>query len=91
MSADPITPASVGPILSVRDLHVSYETREGPVPAVRGISFDLGPGETLGIAGESGCGKSSMAAAVLRLLPREAIVGGEVRLDGEDVPLVSLC
>jgi len=79
------TRGGVGPILSVRDLHVSYETREGPVPAVRGISFDLGPGETLGIAGESGCGKSSMAAAVLRLLPPEAVVSGEVRLDGEDV------
>jgi peptide/nickel transport system ATP-binding protein len=73
------------PLLSVRDLHVTYRSDEGPVPAVRGVSFEIAPGETLGLAGESGCGKSSVAGALLRLLPRGADVSGEVLLDGEDV------
>ncbi len=72
-------------VLSVRDLHVTYRTRSGPLPAVRGVSFDLEHGESLGIAGESGCGKSTMGAALLRLLPKSAEVSGEVLLDGEDV------
>jgi peptide/nickel transport system ATP-binding protein len=76
---------SAGPMLSVRDLHVTYRTRGGPVPAVRGVDLDLAVGETLGIAGESGCGKSSLAGALLRLLPRGTEVRGEVLLDGEDV------
>jgi peptide/nickel transport system ATP-binding protein len=73
------------PLLSVRDLHVTYRTDAGGVPAVRGVSFDLGPGETLGLAGESGCGKSTIAGALLRVLPRGTLVTGEVLLDGEDV------
>jgi peptide/nickel transport system ATP-binding protein len=73
------------PLLSVRDLHVTYRTDEGPVPAVRGVSFAIASGETLGLAGESGCGKSSVAGALLRLLPRGTDVSGEVLLDGEDV------
>jgi peptide/nickel transport system ATP-binding protein len=52
---------------------------------VRGVSFDLAPGETLGLAGESGCGKSTIAGALLRVLPRGTLVNGEVLLDGEDV------
>ena len=55
------------------------------MPAVRGVDLDLHPGETLGLAGESGCGKSSMAAALLGLLPKGTKVTGEVLLDGEDV------
>ena len=62
------------PLLSVRDLHVTYGTRAGAIPAVRGVDLDLGVGETLGLAGESGCGKSSLAGALLRLLPRGAQV-----------------
>ena len=77
------------PLLSVRDLHVTYQTEGGPVPAVRGVSFDIAPGQTLGLAGESGCGKSSVAGALLRLLPRGTEVTGEVLLDGEDVLLMS--
>jgi peptide/nickel transport system ATP-binding protein len=73
------------PLLSVRDLHVTYQPEGGPVPAVRGVSFDVAPGETLGLAGESGCGKSSVAGALLRLLPRHTEVTGQVLLDGEDV------
>ena len=76
---------SAGPLLSVRDLHVTYGARPGAIPAVRGVDLDLSVGETLGLAGESGCGKSSLAGALLRLLPRSARVTGSVLLDGEDV------
>jgi peptide/nickel transport system ATP-binding protein len=73
------------PLLSVRDLHVSYRSEAGTVPAVRGVSFDLAPGETFGLAGESGCGKSTIAGALLKVLPPGTEVTGEVLLDGEDV------
>jgi peptide/nickel transport system ATP-binding protein len=73
------------PLLAVRDLHVTYGVRAGAIPAVRGVDFDLEVGETLGLAGESGCGKSSLAGALLRLLPRGTQVTGSVLLDGEDV------
>jgi peptide/nickel transport system ATP-binding protein len=72
-------------LLEVRDLSVAYRTREGPLPAVRGVSLELDRGQTLGLAGESGCGKSTMAGAVLRLLPAGTVTSGEVLLDGEDV------
>jgi peptide/nickel transport system ATP-binding protein len=78
-------PESSAPLLSVRDLHVTYRVAGAPVPAVRGVDLDLGVGETLGLAGESGCGKSSLAGALLRLLPRGTEVSGQVLLDGEDV------
>ncbi|MGL6278365.1 MAG: ABC transporter ATP-binding protein [Gaiella sp.] len=70
------------PLLRVRDLHVTYPSG---VPAVRGVSFELAPGETLGLAGESGCGKSTIAAALLRLLPRGTTVTGQVLFDGADI------
>jgi peptide/nickel transport system ATP-binding protein len=73
------------PLLSVRDLCVTYQSSRGPVPAVRDVSFDLAAGETLGVAGESGCGKSTMAMALLRLLPQGTKVTGEVMLAGQDV------
>jgi peptide/nickel transport system ATP-binding protein len=72
-------------LLSVRDLHVEYQTQAGPVPAVRGVSFDVAESEILGLAGESGCGKSTIAHALLRLLPPGTKVRGEVLLNGEDV------
>ena len=72
-------------VLEVRDLGVEYATAQGPVPAVRGVDMDIAGGETLGLAGESGCGKSTVAHAILRLLPDGTRVSGEVRLDGEDV------
>jgi len=78
-------PQPEAPLLSVRDLHVTYRSQTGGVPAVRGVSFDLVAGETLGLAGESGCGKSTMAGALLRLLPRGTTVTGQVLLAGEDV------
>jgi oligopeptide/dipeptide ABC transporter ATP-binding protein len=77
----------VNVVLSVRDLQMHLHTRWGVTRAVDGISFDLREGETLGIVGESGCGKSMTALTLMRLLPKPAarIVGGEVLLDGEDL------
>ncbi len=73
------------PLLVVRDLHVTYRSSRGPVPAVRGVSLHLDRGETLGLAGESGSGKSSMAMALLRLVPVGTTITGSVTLAGEDV------
>ena len=72
-------------LLSVHDLHVSYKLQSGDVPAVRGVDFQIDKGEVLGLAGESGCGKSTIAAAILRLLPEGTKVSGEVLLNGENV------
>ena len=75
------------PLLDVRDLVVRFRTRDGVVHAVNGVSFALEPGETLGLVGESGCGKSVTSLAVMRLLPKPAgrIEGGSVSLDEEDL------
>src|SRR4029434_2051397 len=72
-------------VLSVRDLEVTYATQAGPIPAVRGVSLDIDKGEVLGLAGESGCGKSTIVNAILRLLPPGATTTGQVLLNGEDV------
>ncbi|QBQ60473.1 dipeptide ABC transporter ATP-binding protein [Saccharomonospora xinjiangensis] len=77
--------AQEAPLLRLRDLGVTYRTSGGEVPAVRGVNLELRQGQTLGIAGESGSGKSTVAMSVLRLLPGSARVTGEVLLDGEDV------
>jgi peptide/nickel transport system ATP-binding protein len=70
----------------VRNLRVEYLTPAGSVRAVDGVSFDVAPGEVFGLAGESGCGKSTAAMAVLRLLqPPALITQGEVLFDGEDI------
>lgn len=76
---------SAAPLLHIRDLHVTYSTSWADVPAVRGLNLRLDSGETLGIAGESGCGKSTVAMAVLRLLPRRTRIEGELLLNGRDV------
>jgi peptide/nickel transport system ATP-binding protein len=73
------------PLLSLKDVSVTYHTSGGAVPAVRGVSFDLGKGESLGLAGESGCGKSTLAGAILRLLPAGTDIEGVIELDGHNV------
>jgi peptide/nickel transport system ATP-binding protein len=73
------------PVLAVEDLHVRLPTEDGVVHAVRGLSFELRPGEVLGIVGESGCGKSAASLAVLGLLPRSASVTGSVSLHGREL------
>ncbi len=73
------------PLLQVRDLTVEFSGEGGPVPAVRGLSYDLSPGEVLGIVGESGSGKSVSSLAVMGLLPRSATVTGSVRLRGQEL------
>jgi len=72
-------------LLSTRDLNVVYDTQGGGVPAVRGVDLDIKKGEVLGLAGESGCGKSTIAGAILRLLPKGTEVTGQVLLDNEDI------
>jgi peptide/nickel transport system ATP-binding protein len=73
------------PLLSLRDVSITYHIRSGAVPAVRGVSFDIERGGSLGLAGESGCGKSTLANSILRLLPVTTQVEGSIVLDGEDV------
>jgi peptide/nickel transport system ATP-binding protein len=75
----------VSALLELKDLGVTYRTGSGDIAAVRGVNLRLAPGETLGVAGESGSGKSTVAMSVLRLLPSSATVSGEILLDGEDV------
>ena len=74
-------------LLEVRDLVVRFRTHDGTVHAVNGVSLDVEQGETLGLVGESGCGKSVTNLAVMRLLPRPAgrVEGGQVRFEGIDL------
>jgi len=74
-------------LLSVRDLRTQFFTREGVVHAVDGVSFDVHKGRTLGIVGESGCGKTVTALSIIRLLPTPParIVGGQVLFQGRDL------
>jgi peptide/nickel transport system ATP-binding protein len=72
-------------LLAIRDLHVTYATGDGPLPAVRGVDLDVDRGQIVGLAGESGCGKSTLASTILRLQPSNATVSGEILFDGRDV------
>ena len=73
-------------VLSVQDLTVRYSTRQGDVKAVEKASFTVRRGESLGLVGESGCGKTTIALALLRLLPDNGrITGGHIYLDGADL------
>ena len=78
-------------VLQVEDLRTYFTTRWGTVKAVDGISFDLRRGETLGIVGESGCGKSVTMLSLMRLIPIPPgrIVSGKITLDGEDILQIS--
>lgn len=75
------------PLLSVRDIHIHFVTSRGVVRAVEGISYDVHPGEVVAIVGESGCGKSVSALAIMRLLAKPAgrVVGGEILFEGRDL------
>ncbi len=73
------------PLLSVRDLKVAFGSEHGVVNAVRGVSFDLHPGTTLAIAGESGSGKSVTSQAIMGLLPDTAAISGSVTLHGREL------
>jgi peptide/nickel transport system ATP-binding protein len=76
-------------LLEVDGLSVTYRTAGAEVRAVRDVSFTLDAGQTLGVAGESGSGKSTVALALLRLLPASARIDGSVRLDGEELTSAS--
>jgi peptide/nickel transport system ATP-binding protein len=74
------------PVLEVSELQVHYPTSRGPLKAVDGVSFELTAGERLGLIGESGSGKSTIALALMQLIkPPGRIVGGRVRLEGQDL------
>ena len=77
------------PLLEVTDLHVRLNTPRGPADAVRGIGFTLERGETLGIIGESGCGKSITVMSLMGLLPETAHVSGSIRFDGQELTQLS--
>jgi peptide/nickel transport system ATP-binding protein len=79
------------PLLEVRDLRVAFRRRGEPeTPAVDGVSFEVEPGQVIGLVGESGCGKSVTSMAIMRLLPRRGVrVTGQVLMDGEDLLTLS--
>src|SRR5579885_1522772 len=79
------------PLLEVDDLRTYFFTLDGVTRAVDGVSFSVDPGETLGIVGESGCGKSVTALSIMRLLPAKLgrTVSGSVRFDGQDLLALS--
>jgi oligopeptide/dipeptide ABC transporter ATP-binding protein len=77
--------AAGAPVLAVRDLTVSFHTDDGVVNAVRGVSFDLHPARVLAMVGESGCGKSVTALALLGLLPTTAEVSGSAGFEGTEL------
>jgi oligopeptide/dipeptide ABC transporter ATP-binding protein len=79
------------PLLNVENLEVKYFTREGVLTAIRNINFDVYPGEIVGVVGESGCGKSTVASALMRLLPSNGkISNGRILLNGQDIAALDM-
>ncbi len=78
-------------LLEINDLRIEYATENGPARAVNGITFSLDRGQSMGLVGETGAGKTTTALSILRLLPKYTakITGGEIRFDGRDVMSVS--
>ena len=79
------TPTRTAPVADIRGLRVGYRTPRGPLWAVDGIDLQIAPGESVGLVGESGCGKSSLGRGLVQLLPPGAGVRGSVELDGEEL------
>lgn len=81
----------MAPLLEVRNLETHFHTQDGVVKAVDGVSFHVDRGETLGIVGESGCGKSVTSLSIMRLIPSPPgkIAGGQILFDGEDLLALS--
>ena len=79
------------PLLEVDNLQVEFSTERGVARAIDGVSFNVNEGETLGIVGESGCGKSVTSLSVMGLIPQPPgrIVGGEIRFAGQDLTQLS--
>jgi oligopeptide/dipeptide ABC transporter ATP-binding protein len=96
MVTSSVTPSTgtshVTPLLQVENLVTAFDTEIGRVHAVDGASFAMAPGSTLGIVGESGCGKSVTALSIMGLLPRPSgtIVSGHILFDGKDLPTLSV-
>src|SRR6218665_3740608 len=85
---NPIQPASQALAMSLLEVsrpQIRLQTHRGPADAVRGVDFSLARGATLGLIGESGCGKSITALALLGLLPEGAQVSGSIRFDGHEL------
>ena len=78
---------SNAPLLDIDNLQVGFDGEAGRVRAVDGVSFSIDAGQTVGLVGESGCGKSVTAASILRLVPSPpgVMLGGEIRFDGRDI------
>ncbi len=83
---EPSPPQSI-PLLAIRDLVVGFETDHGLLRAVDGVSFDVPAGKTVGVVGESGCGKTVTAFSIMRLLPQPMgkIIGGQILFEGRDL------
>ena len=76
----------VMPVLECKNVSISYYTRAGEVPAVYDFNLTVNPGEAVGIVGESGCGKSTVALAIMQYMGKNgAITGGEIRFMGRDM------
>ena len=77
----------IRPLLEVKDLSVQFKTDEGDVEALDKVSFDIHPGQTVGVVGESGCGKSVTAYSIMRLLPRPMgmISNGSILFQGKNL------
>ena len=84
-----MTPSNAIPLLSVRNLRVALQTSHGQLEALRGVDFEMLCGNTLGLIGESGCGKSLTALAIMGLLPDRATVSGSIALNGTELTQMS--